>query len=184
MQVTNPRMNNPKTLLRQEMQRLLRETRQSSQPVLAALERWLAGHPGHLTIAVFSALPGEVDLADLVAGHSGLTWVFPRVDGKELVFHRVKNPETDLLLGAFGIREPSRASPVVTAAEVDGFFCPGLAFDLQGGRLGRGKGFYDRALASTRPNALKIGVCFPCQIVPDTFCQAHDIRMDEVLCGN
>jgi 5-formyltetrahydrofolate cyclo-ligase len=184
MQVTNPEIYNPKTLLRQEMQRLLRETRQESQAVLAALEHWLAGHPGHLTIAVFSALPGEVNLADLVAKHSGLSWVFPRVDGEELVFHRVKNPETDLLLGAFGIWEPSPTLPVVTADEIDAFFCPGLAFDRQGGRLGRGKGFYDRALASARSSALKIGICFPCQIVPDTFCQAHDIRMDEVVCGN
>jgi 5-formyltetrahydrofolate cyclo-ligase len=38
-------------------------------------------------------------------------------------------------------------------------------------------------LAHARPDALKTGVCFPCQIVADTCAEAHDIRMDEVISG-
>ena len=86
-------------------------------------------------------------------------------------------PET----GAFGVREPSPDMPVIPLDQIDAFLCPGLAFDPRGGRLGRGRGFYDRMLAGARPDALRIGVCFPWQIVPDVFPEAHDVFMDGIL---
>ena len=66
---------------------------------------------------------------------------------------------------------------------IDVFLCPGLAFDLRGGRLGRGRGFYDRALALTGPGAYRIGICFSWQIVEDVHCEPHDVPMDEVIRG-
>jgi 5-formyltetrahydrofolate cyclo-ligase len=165
------------------MRRLLRETCHDSQAVCAAVERWLAGHPGLRTIAVFRALPGEVDLAEITACHRDRRWVYPRVAGDELVFHAVENPTADLSPGTMGIREPPPDLPQVEVEEIDAFLCPGLAFDAHGGRLGRGRGYYDRMLARARPDALKMGVCFPQQLVPDTFSQAHDIPMDGVLTG-
>lgn len=149
----------------------------------AALENWLAKNPAARTIAVFAALPGEVDLAEIIARHPGRRWVYPRVRGDDLHFHHVADPATGLKPGMLGIREPSPDQPLVTVAEIDAFFCPGLAFDSRGGRLGRGRGYYDRLLARSRPDALKIGVCFPWQMVPDTFPQGHDIQMDEVING-
>lgn len=165
------------------MRRMLREPGNDSQAVCAAVERWLVGHPGLCTIAVFRALPGEVDLSEITARHRDRRWVYPRVAGDELVFHRVENPAADLVPGTMGIREPSPHLPRVEVGEIDAFLCPGLAFDARGGRLGRGRGFYDRTLARARPDAWKMGVCFPQQLVPDTFSQAHDIPMDGVLTG-
>ena len=52
-----------------------------------------------------------------------------------------------------------------------------------GGRLGRGRGFYDRMLAKARPDALKLGICFEIQLVADTFPEPHDVRMDHVIAG-
>ncbi len=119
----------------------------------------------------------------LIARHTDRTWVFPRVLGNDLLFHEVKNPDSDLVSGAYhNLREPRPDLPQMPLMNIDAFFCPGLAFDHHGGRLGRGKGFYDRALANAHPNALKIGVCFPCQIVLHAFpAEAHDVRMDEVV---
>jgi 5-formyltetrahydrofolate cyclo-ligase len=165
------------------MRRLLREIDGNPLPVLAAVAGWLAGHPGLRTIAVFRALPGEVDLSDITARHSDRRWVYPRVADDDLVFHVVANPELDLTAGTIGIREPSPDLPRVELGEIDAFLCPGLAFDARGGRLGRGRGYYDRILAHARPDAQKMGVCFPQQLVPDTFAQAHDIPMDGVLTG-
>jgi 5-formyltetrahydrofolate cyclo-ligase len=162
---------------------MLRETGHDSQAVCAAVERWLAGHPGLCTIAVFRALPGEVDLSEITARHSDRRWVYPRVAGDDLVFHRVEDPDIDLTPGTMGIREPSPDLPRVEVDEIDAFLCPGLAFDARGGRLGRGRGYYDRTLARARPDAWKMGVCFPQQLVADTFAQAHDIPMDGVLTG-
>lgn len=150
-------------------------------PALDAVDDWLRAHPAARTLAVFAALPGEVDLAPVVARHSGRRWVYPRVEGDRLAFHVVENPAADLTSGAFGVREPSPSLPVVELSEIDAFFCPGLAFDARGGRLGRGRGFYDRALARARPDALRIGVCYACQMVEDTLSEAHDIRMHGVI---
>lgn len=176
-----PESTDPKSALRTTMRRMLRDAPPDFPHVRHALDRWLAGHPALRTIAVFSALPGEVDLAAFVANHPDRRWVYPRVTGHHLEFHAVKHPATELLPGAFGILEPSPALAEIPIREIDAFLCPGIAFDPRGGRLGRGRGFYDRILAAARPDALKIGVCFPSQIVPDTFPEAHDIHMDAVI---
>ena len=155
----------------------LRELAGSSAPACAALEKWILVHPGLRTIAVYSPLPGEVDLATIVRIHPDILWVHPKVCCHHLTFHS----GNDHRPGAFGILEPHHESPEVPVEEIDAFICPGLAFDKNGGRLGRGRGFYDRLLAQARPDALKIGICFDFQVVPDTFAEPHDIAMDEVL---
>lgn len=147
----------------------------------AALENWLGRHPDLRTIAVFAALPGEVDLSEWVARHPERRWLYPRVAGEDLSFHHVENPATGLTPGAFGVREPLASLPAEPIGGINAFLCPGLAFDPRGGRLGRGRGFYDRMLAKARPGVLKVGVCFPDQIVEDTFPEAHDIAMDELV---
>ena len=57
---------------------------------------------------------------------------------------------------------------------------PGVAFDSQGNRLGRGKGYYARLLPRL-PQAYKIGLCFPFQRVEQVPAEPFDIRMDEVI---
>jgi 5-formyltetrahydrofolate cyclo-ligase len=143
------------------------------------VESWLTARPGLRTVAVYSPLPGEVDLSPALIALPDRRWVYPRVTGHHLTFHSGEN----LTPGAFGILEPAPGSPEIPLGEIDAFLCPGLAFDWNGGRLGRGRGFYDRLLAQARPDALKIGIGFPEQLVADTFSEAHDIRMDEVLVG-
>ncbi|MBC8128377.1 MAG: 5-formyltetrahydrofolate cyclo-ligase [Gloeobacteraceae cyanobacterium ES-bin-144] len=152
-----------------------------SQSVCGALERWLMDRPSLKIIAAFSALPDEVDLSEIIARHPERQWVFPRVDGESLKFHQVKNPETDLISGAFKIFEPLATDEEIPVDQIQVFLCPGLAFDAGGGRLGRGRGFYDRMLANAAVSALKLGICFPDQLVADTFSEPHDVRMDTVI---
>ncbi len=57
---------------------------------------------------------------------------------------------------------------------------PGLAFDRHGGRLGRGKGYYDRFL-SLHPQLMKIATCWNFQLVDRVVQDSHDIAMD-VIC--
>lgn len=126
------------------------------------------------------ALPGEVDLRGLF-GRIDKQWVFPRVRGEDLKFYRVKNIEAEMRVGAFGILEPMDGLEEVELGEVDIFLCPGLGFDRKGGRMGRGRGFYDRLLKQAKPDAVKIGVCFPFQMVDDVVMESHDVRMDLVV---
>jgi len=58
---------------------------------------------------------------------------------------------------------------------------PGMAFDHQGNRLGRGKGYYDRLLPQLS-HAYKLGLCFPFQLLTEEIPhEPHDCRMDEVF---
>ena len=161
------------------MRALLKSAPTDSQPTVEMANAWLAAHPEVKTVAIYAALPGEIDLLSLIS--PAKTWVLPRVSGHDLILHQVRNRNTDLSLGAFGIREPTESLPVVAPDQIDAFFCPGLAFDASGRRLGRGKGFYDRMLENARPDSLKIGICHPFQIVPTLACEPHDIRMDHVI---
>lgn len=143
---------------------------------IPSLPRWQDAR----VVAAYSALPGEPDLR-LLPQAGQRTVLLPRVKGEELVFHAVKDP-ADLRAGAFGVMEPDPVKcPVFDPREADLIFVPGVAFTAEGGRLGRGRGYYDRLLASLPASVLRVGVCFSCQIVDSLPQEAHDQRVDLVL---
>jgi len=126
-------------------------------------------------ICAFAALPGEPDPLNPWPANKRIA--LPRVSGSDLTFHWVAGPG-ELSPGRFGILEPAaNASPA--GNEFDLILVPGLAFDLHGGRLGRGKGFYDRFLAGA--SGLRAGVCFDDQIVADVPSEPHDQTMDFLI---
>jgi 5-formyltetrahydrofolate cyclo-ligase len=93
---------------------------------------------------------------------------------------------SELVEGAYKILEPKeelRKLPrkIVKPEELDLVMVPGTAFDKRGGRMGQGKGYYDRLLASARPDAPLVGVAFDCQIFDEIPVDAHDVFMDLVL---
>lgn len=83
-----------------------------------------------------------------------------------------------LTKGAYGILEPSA---VKNADEniIDIILVPGLAFDRNGGRIGFGKGYYDRLLTSS--NAIKIGLCYDFQLSDKIPTENHDVPMDYII---
>ncbi len=151
-----------------------------SGAVVAEVAAYLREMPCARTVAMFAALPGEVDLGGVPAMIDRI-WVYPRVVGAELELREVRDFHKDLETGAYGIMEPMDGLRAVGIAEVDVFLCPGIGFDASGGRIGRGKGFYDRMLAHARPDALKVGVCFRHQLVDAVVTEPHDVRMDVVI---
>jgi len=163
------------------MRARLRARPSEAPDVLDALRHWLAERPQLQTLASYAAMPGEIDLLPLLAANPERRWVFPRISGEGLSLHIIRDPVSGFRPGPWGILEPSPDAHEVPPAEVDAFLCPGLAFDRSGGRLGRGRGFYDRLLAAARPDALKLGICRPFQIVEQTFSEPHDIAMDELV---
>ncbi|QUE49515.1 5-formyltetrahydrofolate cyclo-ligase [Luteolibacter ambystomatis] len=164
------------------MRRRLREIPGDSAVLREAISAWLDAHPEARVIASFAALPGEPDLLPLVAIHPERMWVFPTVRGEHLTFHPVADTAADFEAGSFGIREPAASLPTMPHRDIDVFLCPGLAFTNSGGRLGRGRGFYDRMLALARPDTIKLGVCFPFQITANIFPEPHDVSMSGIIC--
>ncbi len=170
-----------KQQLRKELKRLATSNPLAdSKAVIEQLAHELQNLPKSRIVAAYMALPGEVDLSELF-GQVDKEWVFPRVRGENLSFYRVKNVDQEMQVGAFGIIEPKDGLDEVGVKQVDIFLCPGIGFDRSGGRMGRGKGFYDRMLENARPSALKMGVCFPFQVVDEIVMESHDVRMDKVI---
>lgn len=174
--MTSPR--DPKA----ELRRALRQSRPDADSQFAQsielrdhLRDWLAAHPARV-IAGYAALPGEPGLLPLLAGFPDRRWVLPRIDGETMRFHLAE--PAALAAGSFGIHEPPADSPVCPTGEIDLFLCPGMAFTPAGIRLGRGKGYYDRALAGARPDATRVGVCFREQVLSGLPVDPHDVPMD------
>ncbi len=179
MQVTSPR-----DLSKPALRRLLRagrpdpeSQRAQSAEIRRHLRLWLADRPPGV-IAAFSAIPGEPLLLPLLAELPQYRWVLPRMEGTALAFHFTATADPGAFAaGAFGIAEPPADSPACPAAEIGIFLCPGMAFTRGGTRLGRGKGYYDRALAAAGGAALRVGVCFRDQVLAEIPAEGHDLPM-------
>jgi len=105
----------------------------------------------------------------------------PRFDSSRnsYIASRIQEPETELRPGKFGIREPVEGCEEVALKRLDLILAPGLAFDLHGRRLGRGKGIYDRLLATA--SGTSCGVAFDEQIVGGIPVEEHDIHVNRIL---
>lgn len=127
------------------------------------------------TVCAFCALPGEPDVLDPWPLDKQIA--LPRMEGDELMFHWVSSRE-GLVAGRFGVLEPE-PDALPAGCDFDLILVPGMAFDPSGGRLGRGRGYYDRFLS--RASGVVAGVCFDEQLIGEVPIDPHDIRMDVIL---
>lgn len=97
-----------------------------------------------------------------------------------LMANYVYTGRKDLVESLYGILEPERAE--LYSGELDMVLIPMLAFDLQGYRVGYGKGFYDRFLQDA--DVLKVGLCFfdPVDRIEDV--NVQDVRLDSCITPN
>lgn len=131
-------------------------------------------------VAMFSPLPDEPQIWPLVDELSKTkTVVLPRVEGDVMSFYHYESGM--LSKGSFGIMEPVLCE-AVEPSEIDLMVVPGVAFTADGYRMGRGKGYYDKYMSSDGFRAMKVGVCYSCQLVDELPVDPHDVRMDKVIC--
>jgi 5-formyltetrahydrofolate cyclo-ligase len=135
------------------------------------------------SILFYAPLAEELDvwplMVDALAG--GKTVLLPRYEtehGHYVACH-IRDIAQDLLPGKFGVREPVVSCEKILLNRLDLMLVPGLAFDVNGHRLGRGKGFYDRLLAVLHGPAC--GVAFDQQIVDALPVEPHDLRLNCIL---
>jgi len=129
-------------------------------------------------IALYSAIQKEIktDLIFEVALSEGKEVLFPAVCKNALRFSRV-NDFRQLESGRFGILEPSSTDMERSIEEADLIVVPGLAFDLNGNRIGFGKGYYDQTLSRISGRGILIGLCHDFQVLESLQTEEHDIRM-------
>ncbi len=132
-------------------------------------------------VALYAPFLTEPETALLFSGAraAGKVAVFPGYAEQGEPELREVRDLSDLASGRHGFAHPRPGSPVQAAA-VDLFVVPGVAFDREGNRLGRGGGYYDRLLAAARPGAVRVGLCFDPALVERAVPEAHDVPVDYV----
>lgn len=178
-------MNDDKRAMRKRIKEMKRQFTDKELKVLSlhVISRLLA-HPVIInakTILMYYSLADEVDTHEAVdiLVRQGKNVLLPRVlDGENMEIRTYGN-SGDLAPGYYGIMEPT--GKIYTCYEnIDVIVVPGMAFDISGHRLGRGKGYYDRFLPKA-PRAYKIGVCFDFQKQETIPTDDYDITMDYVI---
>ncbi|MBI2374449.1 MAG: 5-formyltetrahydrofolate cyclo-ligase [Deltaproteobacteria bacterium] len=119
-------------------------------------------------IALYASMGDEAETINLEDAAGDRVILYPRVDGRHLEFRRARRRELEE--SAFGIPEPTAHHVFFEVAKADLVVVPGLAFALDGHRLGYGRGYYDRALrrmgALAHPNPPRsVGLGFEIQVV-------------------
>ena len=148
-----------------------------SLPIVALLRQQLTEAQ---TIVGYYPLSDEVDVRQLLDAWiaEGKTVFLPKVIGEDTMELRRYTGRDSLQEGAFHILEPM-GELFTDEASVDVVLVPGVAFDAEGHRLGRGRGYYDRFLRTCK--ARTIGVCFDFQKVDEVPVDAFDVTIDEVV---
>ncbi len=135
------------------------------------------------SILFYAPLPEEPDIWQLLldALAAGKTVLLPRFspEQKGYVACHIKDAVEDIRKGQFGIREPADACAKISLKRLDLILVPGIAFDVDGRRLGRGKGFYDQLLAVVQGPTC--GVAFDQQIVGQIPVEPHDVCLSCIL---
>jgi 5-formyltetrahydrofolate cyclo-ligase len=184
--MTDPANSSRKTSLRQQLRR-----QREAMPAMAQAQASTAICDSILTLgefkqsdclAIYLAMPGEVDLGALLeqACLLGKLCCAPVITGKGSMEFRRYHPGDQLQLNSYGINEPLATSEPVAPAQLDLLLVPMVGFDRRGGRLGNGGGYYDRYLAATG-SATRLGVAFSCQEVEDLPVDPWDQALDGII---
>lgn len=133
------------------------------------------------TVYLYLSCRSEVETQEILTQvwKDGKIAAAPRVHGEEMQFYRICSLE-DLESGAFGIWEPKSGCSCCTPEEGDLMLVPGCAFSGKGGRMGYGKGYYDRYL-SAHHGCFLLGLAFEEQMTEELILMEHDQCMDAVL---
>jgi 5-formyltetrahydrofolate cyclo-ligase len=170
-----------KKTLRQNIRALKKQHSQEellaqSKKILQRLEE----HPRFLQakkVMLYASLPDEVQTLDFIE-----TWrhrksiILPTVVGDDIIPVELADNVT-FVEGDFHIPEP-QSHPY--SGGFDLIVVPGMAFDSNGHRLGRGRGYYDRFLAQ-HPQVPTIGLCFDFQLLPEVPSEPHDRIINEII---
>lgn len=133
-------------------------------------------------VLLYHALPDEPDLQTLLDEglRAGKTVLLPVVVGDDLELRHYEGADS-LREGAFHILEPQgQLFPPSRYDEIELALVPGMAFDRDGHRLGRGRGYYDRLLPRLS-RAHLLGICFPFQLLDEIPSEPHDMPVHQVL---
>lgn len=135
---------------------------------------------GFKTIHAYLPMGKEINIAPLIATllKNDLQVITPKTLPKRKLQNLILHSLNDVESGVFGTKHPSNSSEY--SGSFDLIIVPGLAYDKNNYRLGYGGGYYDNFLIH-HPNALKVGVFYPFQLVEKVPIEKHDLQLDRIL---
>jgi 5-formyltetrahydrofolate cyclo-ligase len=178
--MTHPGLQASKKIQRKEFRsQLLALPRPSVNRSGAAVAELLGSVVRDKRVASFCPIGGEPDFAQHLSGAASVAYPRCLPDTRELRFAWMPGPPS--VIGEHGIPEPDDLLPSARPWEFDVVLVPGAAFSLRGDRLGWGAGYYDRFLATLRPNTLLCGVANDFQVVDDLPTEPHDVAVEMII---
>lgn len=136
---------------------------------------------------IYISFGNEVDTHKIIeyALDSGKEICVPKVISRLKGMRALKiNNLKELEVSNYGILEPKDNAEEVFLENMDLAIIPGLAFDLKGGRIGYGGGFYDRFFSNTNASIRKIALAYELQILDGLPLEDHDITIDGIITEN
>ena len=154
-----------------------------SSSIRERLNRVISEHDPQVVLG-FLPLPDEPDIRPLLQLmlDQRRTVAVPRIleSGHMEPAQLTGLDEEHLVTGPHGVLTSNVEEPVAMDA-IGLILVPGVAFDRDGGRLGRGGGYYDRFLSRIPEHVITIGCCFQCQIVSRIETGPQDVPVSKVL---
>jgi len=174
--------------LRQEYRRRLAALRpEEVRERSAAACRLLCEQPEYQRaeiLLIYLSTASEVETTPLAhqAWNDSKSVLAPRVawEQRRMLPIEIRSLATDVRAGPMGIREPVEGMPI-PVSDIDLVIVPGLAFDLHGNRLGRGRGFYDRFLSHRDYRGVSCALAFEEQIVENVPTSEHDVCVNMLV---
>ena len=158
------------------------ERREGSLAICARLEQQAIWQDARKVLA-FMPLESEPDIASLFPAclAAGKTLTLPRFNAAAGSYEAVQvtDPAAQLVRGRYGVLEPRPECSLLSLKELDLALVPGIGFSLNGCRLGRGKGYFDRMLCEVR--GWKCGVAFDWQVTVEIPSEQHDIHVNSIV---
>ena len=169
-------------LRKQVLQEMKAIPRKQKQAIDQALTEGLLQHPFYQEakiIATYLSFPHEFQTQELIeqALRDCKKVLIPKTYPKGRMDFVVYDPQ-QLVKTSFGLLEPQGDLEVVDVSQIDLIHVPGLAFTMEGYRIGYGGGYYDRYLKHFSGHTLSTVYHYQVQeFIPEN----HDIPVEEVL---
>ena len=164
-----------------------REERQRKSRLIAGKLWDLPAFVRARTVLFYASTSDEVDTLLMIekAIISGKRVALPIVEqNQRKLIPTVISSMEDVHKGTFGIAEPHLdPTKALALKDLDAVIVPGLAFDGQHHRLGRGAGYYDRFLSVLPETTITVGLAFDFQLTESLPTEAHDMRLQQIIAG-
>lgn len=156
------------------------EKQKKSKQILTKIEREKNFIDSN-TVMIYWSMDDEVFTHDFVKKWAAKKQIIlPSVRGDNLILKTFNEVESMIDGEKYGIPEP-KGDEYSEKEKIELIIVPGVAFDKQNNRMGRGKAYYDKLLKTTK--AYKIGICFDFQLFDNVPTDEFDIKMDKVISG-